>query len=119
MYQKLSRKNPVVKHLLVRAFPDYRGRKLEAHFTDAVYFDPYGGGGTFSRYYLVDMGTGRGAAYQRPPGGPYADKNAYNVIPIPAGAILMEWVVFQGVDLGVTFHVNGTQENAHVKALTA
>jgi hypothetical protein len=97
------RKNGYLKTLLAMSFPDYRGRTFNLEERVTLYFDPYGGGGTNSKFVLIDIPTGRSAAYR--PTSPFSDKNAYHDVPLTDGTILVEHARSCGHDMGITFHV--------------
>lgn len=95
-----------VREILARTFPDYKGRSFELVVTETVYLDPYGGGGTYSDYFLLDTESDRVAPYKTPMGGPFADKNAYQQLPLPKSAVLIEHARFCGKDMGIKFYIS-------------
>jgi len=97
-----------VKDLLAKSFPDYRGRSFELVEQKTIYFDPYGGGGSWSDFVLIDLATGESRPYPKPIAGPFGDKNAYRDIPLADGTVLVEHATFCGKDCGITFHVTPT-----------
>lgn len=111
MKTALKLRKEQIRWLVDQTFPAYRGRKFELIPTDTVYLDPYGGGGTSSDYFLLDTTSGLIAPYRIPLGGPFADKNAYQTMPLPANGVLIEHHRFCGKDMGIKFHVNPTQAN--------
>lgn len=106
-----------VREILDRTFPNYKGRSFRLEITESVYIDPYGGGGTWSKYFLLDTATDRVAPYRIPEGGPFRDDNAFKSHALPSNAVLIEHRHFCGHDMGIVFHVNPSQSNAQWAAI--
>ena len=88
-----------------KAFPDYKGRKFKLSLSPFVLLhDTNWGGGSRNFYALVPL-SGEDAVRLRdfPPfRNPAEGKN----VAVPEGAVVVEYTIFCGKDLGMTLYAN-------------
>lgn len=102
---KVSRQDAVVKEIIRRTFPGYRGRKVRVQVSDRpMRLNAYWDGGSRSSYVAVEMDTLRTAAPDQAVQNPFRAA-AHAEYQIPVGILLVEHQIFCGKDVGITIHV--------------
>jgi hypothetical protein len=99
---KVSKKQ--IPAMLLKAFPDYTGRKFKIEVRKSYFMQNYWSEGT--RYYCkaVNMTTGEIVDPSYETQNPFR-QIAHSTIEIPVGVCIVEHVIFQGKDLGLRFNI--------------
>jgi hypothetical protein len=100
---KLTKKQ--VPAMLLKAFPDYNGRKFSFNITKSVYLQNYWSGGT--RYFvkLVNLITGEIKEAAPTTENPFRPE-AHGTFEIPKDWCVVEHILFCGKDLGLCFNIS-------------
>ena len=105
--ERLTGREPGVRDMIRRCYPDYRGRKLRWEARETLHLSPtYWDGGTCHEYVLYELASGqvREVPRQAPRemGGPDPDAT----VPLRPGFAVLEHVFFCGQDIGVRVYVH-------------
>lgn len=96
----------MIKAMVKKAFPDYRGRKFSLRVVDAPIDcrSSWDGG---SRSYFVFANLATGEVSEQVPAQSGYDKpiTGLDRVELPDGFICIEHVIFQGIDCGMTLHI--------------
>jgi hypothetical protein len=107
MRERIHMERGDVPAALLRAFPEYRGRKFVAVPCETVTVQgTYWSGGSRSTYRMVRL-DGAGPVGQAPVDHPYFDGKGVEgqTYALPAGVAVVEHSIFCGKDMGLTFYV--------------
>lgn len=92
---------------LLRAFPEYQGKKFEVRRTNKVTLSgAYWDGGTRSEYRAVNIDTGEVSPASPHLANPFTPGYKVPTVEIPPRVCIVEHCIFCGKDMGLRFHVN-------------
>jgi len=93
-----------VPKMLLAAFPEYRGRRFRIYEATSYYPQNYWDGGSRNYFKLCNLQTGEMNAPLPEVANPF-QKIAHSSFEIPAGYCVVEYSIFCGKDLGISFYV--------------
>jgi len=105
MIYYISKTDPLIKEIIRRTFPEYKGRKIRISTDIPSRLDSYWDGG--SRDYYAFCSLDEKKAFSVPSNHPlYEGKNPRTLKRLPERILLVRQSIFCGKDLGITIFVN-------------